>query len=123
MIVPGSPPPRSSQLPTYPTGYFRPRRSRKPPDKYGVWVSDRASAIPDLVLSDSEEEFSEDDADPDETIVQLTAFPTAPTGPPPARVSGPPFSQKPFILSPSSSPGSAFSTPLFLSKFYVMSKR
>ena len=110
----GSPPPRSSQLPTSPTGYFRPRRSRKPPDKYGVWVSDRRDmcVIPDLVLS-SDEELSDDS---DETIVQhltpkrlVTVSPLTPTGPPPARVTGPPFSPRPFILSPSSSPGSAFS--------------
>ena len=70
--------------------------------------------IPDLVLS-SDEEFSDDD-DPDETIFPSltpqtlgTVLPSTPTGPPPARVTGPPFSPKPFILSPSSSPGSAFS--------------
>ena len=118
VIMSGSPLLRSSQLPTSPTGYFRPKRTRKPPDKYGVWVSDRRDgpAIPDLVLS-SDEEFSDEDDDPDETIVQyftpqrlssVTTPPLTPTGPPPARVTGPPFSPTPFILSPSSSPGSAF---------------
>ena len=69
----GSPPLRSSQLPSSPTGYFRPRRSRKPPNKYGVWVSDRRdmSEVPDLVLSSYEDEDDSDDDDPDQTIVQL----------------------------------------------------
>ena len=86
----GSPPPNSSQLPTSPTGYFRPIRSRKPPDKYGVWVTDRRDVcvIPDLVLL-SDEEFSvDDDNDPDETIFPSstpqtlgTVLPSTPTGP------------------------------------------
>ena len=56
----GSPPPRSSQLPTSPSGYSRPRRTRKPPDRFGVYET------PDLVLS------SEEDEDPDLTLVQLS---------------------------------------------------
>ena len=60
MIMSGSPPPRSSQLPTSPSGYSRPRRTRKPPDRFGVYET------PDLVLS------SEEDEDPDLTLVQLS---------------------------------------------------
>ena len=98
----GSPPPRSSQLPSSPTGFFRPRRSRKPPDRFGVWEKGRRdiSELPELVLL-SEEEYS-DDVDPDQTIVQNAPQRLIPpvTGPPSARVTGPPFSPRPFILSP-----------------------
>ena len=38
----------------------------------------------------------------------MTAPPFTLTGPPPTRVTGPPFSPTPFVLSPSSSPGSPF---------------
>ena len=116
VIMSGSPPPSLSQLPTSPTGYFRPIRSRKPPDKYGVWVSDKRdmSAIPDLVLS-SDEESSDDNSD--ETLVQfftpqrISSSVTAPSsGPPPPRVTGPPFSPTPFN-SPSSSPSSEIRIP------------
>ena len=84
-------------------------------------MSDRRnmSEVPDLVLSSYEDEDDSDDDDPDQTIVQLftprrlsssvIVSPTTPSGPPSARVTGPPFTPRPFILSPSSSPISAFS--------------
>ena len=112
----GSPPPRSSQLPSSPTGFYRPRRIRKPPDYFGSWVSDKCH---DLVLSSGGEES--DDEDSISPIVQPYLTPhrlnasrltpqavvtTTPSGPPPARVAGLAFSPPPFniSLSPAFSP-------------------
>ena len=70
VIMPGSPPPRS-QLPSSPTGYSSPTRTRIPPNWLGV------SRIPDLVLSSDEgESDSDDDEDPNQTIVQPSLYST-----------------------------------------------
>ena len=112
----GSPPPRSSQLPSSPTGFSRPRRIRKPPNYFGSWVSDKCH---NLVLSSGGEES--DDEDSISPIVQPYLTPhrlnasrltpqavvtTTPSGPPPARVAGLAFSPPPFniSLSPAFSP-------------------
>ena len=81
------------------------------------------SRIPDLVLSSDEgESDSDDDEDLNQTIVQPSLYSTpqrlpscsTPTGPPPARVTGPPFAPIPFNLSLNLSPGPAFPpTPPF----------
>ena len=123
----GSPPPRSSQLPTSPPGHTRPRRSRKAPDRLGV-----SEILPDLVLSSDEGESDSDGEDSDQILIQpspflkpqrfsashrgrqsviLSASPKTPQGPPPARVTGPAFHPLPFNLSLELSPGPAFVLP------------